>query len=73
MVVEVAQDKAVEWTRPQDVTVRSDAPTEGLGRAHGAGTLVLFCDGSVRFLSSELPAEMIWAMFGASDGQVVQE
>ncbi len=73
MVVEVAQDKAVEWTRPQDVTVRSDAPTEGLGRAHGPGTLVLFCDGSVRFLSSDVSPEMIWAMLGATDGQVIKE
>ena len=69
MVVEAAPDKAVVWTRPNDLDVQPDTASDELGRPHGEGHLVLYCDGSVRLLSSDLSAEALWPLLDANDGR----
>ncbi len=73
MVVESTPEKAVVWTKPGDLVLQPDAPGQGLGRQHGEGHLALYCDGSVRLLSGDLPAESLWLRLDANDGQVVRD
>ena len=55
LVVEVNDEHAVIWTRPEDLDFDPDQPARGLGGLFKGGFNVLYCDGSVHFL--ELPPE----------------
>jgi hypothetical protein len=71
MVVEVNDQTAVPWTKPEDFTVSDPNPTAGLvGLRHG-GFLAAFCDGSVRFLAASIDRATLKALFTRNGGEVV--
>ena len=51
MTVEVDDDHAVIWTKPEDLQFDPKDPTRGLGRFFEGGFNAGFCDGSVHFLT----------------------
>jgi hypothetical protein len=71
MVVEAGPDKAVEWTRPQDLTYNSEDPVAALGEVPDDTFPALFCDGSVRMIAVDLDAEVLRCLIQHADGQPI--
>jgi Protein of unknown function (DUF1559) len=67
MFVESA--RGVPWTKPEDLAYDPDKPLPKLGLVP-EGFLSTFCDGSVRFLRSNVPEETLRALITASGGEV---
>jgi hypothetical protein len=63
MVVEADDEKAVEWTRPDDLEVTEKDPHAGLGGLHPEGFLAAFADGSVRVIAYSVDAKVLWALY----------
>ena len=71
MVVEADAERAVEWTRPQDLDYDAERPLTGLGAIRPGGFNALFGDGSVRFISSTID-EVVWrTLMTYAGGEVV--
>jgi hypothetical protein len=70
MVVQAGPDKAEIWTKPSGIEFDPGDPKATLGKL--ADTfLVLFCDGSVRDLSSEIDDAVLSRLIQHADGEVV--
>jgi hypothetical protein len=72
MLVEVSDEKAVEWTRPDDFEYDQENPFKGLGGLRPKGFFVGMADCSVRlFKATDDPADlaMLKALFIRNDGQ----
>jgi prepilin-type processing-associated H-X9-DG protein len=71
MVVEASDGKAVPWTKPDDFEYDEKQPAAGLLGLWPGGFNAAFCDGSVRFLSATIDAEMLRRLFNRNDGKPV--
>jgi prepilin-type processing-associated H-X9-DG protein len=71
-VVEADDAHAVEWTRPEDVTVDPANPAAGLNRGHPGGLMFLFVDGSVHLIPASIAPASLWALFTRNGGELVQ-
>lgn len=69
MIVEVADSRAVEWTRPNDFEFNPLNPIEGLVGLRLGCFLALVADGSARSIPSSVSAEKLKGWFNISDGQ----
>ncbi len=66
-VVEVADEAAVPWTKPDDWQVDDKDPLKGLGDTFAA----LLCDASVRFFTKDIAPDTLKALLTRSGGEVV--
>jgi prepilin-type processing-associated H-X9-DG protein len=70
MIVEVDDERAVTWTKPDDFEPAGDDPLKGLlirnGKIH-----VLFGDGSVHTLSDSINKENLRAIYTRAGGESV--
>ncbi len=57
MIVEVGEDKAVNWTQPDDMRLDAEKPLAGLGTIPETGAIAAFADGSVRALGKATDSE----------------
>lgn len=73
MVVETHADRAVIWTKPDDLEVNFDKPTTGLAGARSDGFFVLMADGSVITISDKINRETLKALFTKAGGEKVGE
>ena len=71
MIVEANDAKAVPWAKPDDLEYDPKNPAAGLGGLFPGGFNAAFCDGSVRFMSSTIDAEILRQLFNRHDGQPV--
>jgi type II secretory pathway pseudopilin PulG len=71
MVVQVNDDRTVEWTRPEDWEMDSATPLVGLGNLHPGIFLAGFCDGHVSAVSTGVDLEALKAMLTIAGGEVV--
>jgi Protein of unknown function (DUF1559) len=71
LVVDVDDEQAVIWTKPEDWKVDKKAPARGLRQHEGKKFLMAFMDGSVRFLPVKIDAQTLLAIFSPSGGEVV--
>jgi hypothetical protein len=71
-VVEADDAHAVEWTRPDDLKIDPKYPSQGLNRGNPAGFMVLFVDGSVQMLPTNINPATLWALFTRNGGEVIQ-
>lgn len=71
MFVEAAPEKAVIWTKPDDITVDTKNPMKGLVAKGAKGFEAGFADGSVRFLSKAIKPDTLRAMFTRNGGEVI--
>ena len=62
MIVEAADDKAVIWTKPDDLPFDPKQPARGLGPKYH-GFLAAYCDGSVHLLSAAIDPKELKALF----------
>jgi hypothetical protein len=70
-IVEVARDKVVPWTKPQDLPFDADKPFAGLGTDRRPGKMfgAAFLDGQFEMLSpDDVPPEAVKAMATANAG-----
>jgi type II secretory pathway pseudopilin PulG len=63
VLLEADSDQAAEWTKPQDWNYVTDHPTSGLGHLRPGGWLTALADGEVLFISNEIDAQQLKAMF----------
>jgi hypothetical protein len=70
MVVEVAPERAVEWTKPADINFKPDKPFDGLQFDRGA-FLAAFIDGSVRRITLAISPETMKRLVIRDDGEVI--
>jgi hypothetical protein len=71
MIVEADADKAVPWTKPDDLPIDLKKPLAGLGGVWENGFQAAFCDGSVHFLSTKIDLETLANLFQMNDGNPV--
>ncbi len=72
MVIEVAEENAVIWTKPDDWAFDPKNPTQGLGRLYDGGFNTTFCDGSVHFLQpTQEIADTLRKLFTRAGGEPV--
>jgi prepilin-type processing-associated H-X9-DG protein len=70
-LVEVNDDAAVTWTKPDDWEYDANHPMAGLGRAHPGGFNAAFADGSVRFINSSIDPKIFHALLTIAGGEAV--
>ncbi|HET6880840.1 MAG TPA: DUF1559 domain-containing protein [Pirellulales bacterium] len=68
MVFEAADDQAVAWTKPGDLKFDREHPSAGFTTPYSDGRLLLFCDGSVHFVTQSLDDETIRRLILRNDG-----
>jgi hypothetical protein len=71
MAVEVSDQKAVIWTKPDDFEYDEKNPIAGLVGLRPGGFNAVICDGSVRFISASIDANVLKLLFMRNDGQPV--
>ncbi len=71
LFVEAAPERAVIWTKPDDLNVDFKRPQEGLVVKGRDGFLVALVDGSVHFVPATVTAQTLGAAFTRSGGEVL--
>ncbi len=68
LLVEADEDRAVIWTKPDDLEADFDRPLDGLGNFRQGIFLAALCDGSVRTISSNIDPQVLRATFMRAGG-----
>ncbi len=71
MTVEVSDEKAVIWTKPNDFEYDEKDPMKGLVGLRPGRFLAGFTDGSVRSLPASIDATMLNALFTRNGGETI--
>ncbi len=71
MVLEVSDEQAVLWTKPDDFVPDEDNPLKGVVGLRDGKFLVLFADGAVRTLPATISKETVRAILTRAGGEVV--
>jgi prepilin-type processing-associated H-X9-DG protein len=71
MTVEVPDDKAVIWTKPDDFEYDEELPMKGLLGGQPGGFNVGFADGSVRLIPASIKPETLKSLFTRNDGEAI--
>ncbi len=71
MIVDVGNEHAVTWTKPDDLEVDPAQPHKGLSAKHGAGFTAAFADGSVHFLDETIAAATLKLLLHPNDGMPI--
>jgi len=72
LVVEAGADKAVEWTKPEELKFNNDDPKATFGKI-GSTLPILLMDGSTQMLSMDLGDDVFLALATHSGGEVINE
>jgi len=70
-IVDVDDDHAVIWTKPEDFKPDPQQPQKALRNHPGHGFLLGLADGSVRFLPAKVDAKTLHALFTRNGGEVI--
>jgi hypothetical protein len=68
LIVEAEADKAVPWTKPEELAVNLDKPHDGLKNARPKGFVAAFADGHVQVIPGDVAADVLKAMFTRDGG-----
>jgi hypothetical protein len=71
MVLEVADEHAVVWTKPDDFEPDKDDPLKGVIGLRDGKFLVLLADGSVHTLPASIDKETVKALYTRAGGEAV--
>jgi hypothetical protein len=72
MAVEVDDDHAVIWTKPEDFPFDAANPAEGLAALPKGGFWAVLCDGSVRWIPKEFDPKYLRAAFTRAGGEAIE-
>jgi len=72
LLVETAPDRAVTWTKPDDLKIDAKEPTAGLLDERATGFNAAFADGSVHYLSAKIDPKTLNALFTRNGGEVIK-
>ena len=72
LVVEVAPEHAVIWTKPDDWEVDFSDPLQGL-LGDREGFMATYVDGSARLIPKDTPAETLRRLLTIADGKPIEE
>jgi prepilin-type processing-associated H-X9-DG protein len=67
----VETDKQIPWTKPEDLPFDPDKELPKFGGLHESGFNACFCDGSVRFIQSDINKDTLKALITRDGGEVV--
>ena len=70
-ILAVEAKRSVHWAKPEDIQVSADRGLPKLGGFHKGGFNVAMGDGSVRFVSENVDPEVLWSLYTASGGEIV--
>ena len=70
-VVDASDERAVVWTKPDDLTYDLARPLAGLPGRFEGGFNALFVDGSVQFIGDTIDPKTLNALFTRNGGEVV--
>ena len=70
-LVEADDDRAVIWTKPEDITIDRKKPLAGLLGHYTEGFHAAMADGSVRFVKKSVDPTALWAWFTRAGGEPV--
>lgn len=73
MALEMGDEQAVTWTRPDDFSFDRNQPSAGLTSPYPDGKLFLLCDGSVHFITQSLDDETLRRFLMRNDGNPVPQ
>lgn len=73
LVVEAISERAVIWTKPEDLAVDFKNPAAGLTGQADDCFRTIFADGSTRAILITIPAETLRRLMQINDGEVVGE
>ncbi len=71
MIVEASFDKAVIWTKPEDVLIDENNPLLSIIAKDSDGFTACLCDGSARFFSKGIDTQTLKALLSISGGEVI--
>jgi hypothetical protein len=71
MIVEVASDRAVPWTKPADWEVDLAKPLEGLKQEGRDGFICTRCDGSAHFVEFSIDPEVLRALLTRAGKEII--
>jgi hypothetical protein len=71
MLVDVDDDAAVIWTKPDDLKLDPKEPYKKLSARYGDNYLFAFADGSVQLLTKKIDNKTLWAIFTRNGGETV--
>ena len=71
LAVEVDDEHAVIWTKPDDLPFDPDNPAKGLGGHFQGGFNAAFCDGHIQFLLKDMDPKVLRALFTRAGGEVI--
>ncbi|MCA9006797.1 MAG: DUF1559 domain-containing protein, partial [Planctomycetaceae bacterium] len=71
LYVRAGADKAVPWTKPEDLTLNPDDPIQSLGTIKGDHFQAGIADGTVREIKTDIPAEKLKNLINHEDGEVI--
>ena len=71
MVVEASADKAMIWTKPEDILIDENNPLNSIIAKDTNGFAACLCDGAARFFSRDLNQGVLQALLSVSGGEVV--
>ena len=71
-IVDANGDRAVLWTKPEDLIVDLDHPHEGLVGQNGGGFWAGFCDGSARRIPDTIKVSTLRNLIQIDDGQSIE-
>lgn len=71
-LVEADDDRAVTWTKPEDISIDVRNPVNGLLGHYTEGFHVAFADGAVRFITKSIDPKTLWALFTKDGGETVE-
>jgi hypothetical protein len=71
-VIEVDDDHAVPWTKPDDWSFEQDHPTAGVGNYHPGGFLCGLCDGSARWLPNQFADSALKGLLTIAGGETIR-
>lgn len=69
MVVNVTPERAVIWTKPDDLAVNEATPLNGLISDNRKTFQTVFCDARVRVIDDTIDPIRLWQLFNANDGK----
>ena len=70
-ILAVEAKRNVHWAKPEDIQVSPDRGLPKLGGYYKGGFNAAMGDGSVRFISDKIDPDVLWSLYTASGGEVV--